>query len=326
MIWVPCRFKDDEEGPYENPDTGTLFGDDKPYVVAKYIEYNPIRNRRLGSGMSIWAPSKEGYSIALMYREAFLIDGSTRNESLLASVGQQSSDQHDWRGPLLAIGSLPSEFYQDVTLADFRHLIDYIVDYSPMGTRVVNNVSESIATSMVRGVRVCCYGEIKLHGSEPFVPINVPKSHPLRKTGDVSPISRALGMPLRMWKDPGVEKWIDPPGWDESTGASSNQNAAFLMMSIDLHEEGWGWAPFYWQNENGNVTAAREDGGDLDHEDLRLMCYFVREKLQPMMEDAMGVGDVPRTKEEVVNFITRQNMERYRGEAVGYDGGLACFS
>ena len=52
----------------------------------------------------------------------------------------------------------------------------------------------------------------------------------------------------------------------------------------------------------------RSDEKDLEVEDVRMMCLFARKKLQPMFEDALGGGTVPRTKEEVVSHITRANM------------------
>lgn len=55
----------------------------------------------------------------------------------------------------------------------------------------------------------------------------------------------------------------------------------------------------------GNVLAICDDRTDLLLVDLRLMCYFVRRKLQHMFEDAMGEGLVSRTKEKFLELITR---------------------
>jgi len=56
------------------------------------------------------------------------------------------------------------------------------------------------------------------------------------------------------------------------------------------------------------------DDSDLSVDELRLLCHFVRRKLLPMFEDSTGAGLVLRTKQEVLSFITRENMEKYKGE------------
>lgn len=38
-------------------------------------------------------------------------------------------------------------------------------------------------------------------------------------------------------------------------------------------------------------------------EDITLLSYFYTKKLQPLFEDSIGLGLVPRSKEEVLKFI-----------------------
>ncbi|KAF4631807.1 hypothetical protein G7Y89_g6314 [Cudoniella acicularis] len=170
----------------------------------------------------------------------------------------------------------------------------------------------------IRGVKICCYGEVKLHGADPYVPIEVPDLHPIRSTFSVgvgiSSISKLLGIPIKLWKFPDIENWINPPGWDDTFGADSNSDAAFLMMESDPSQESWGWAPFPWTIDLGNVLAVRTDDIDLSVEEMRLICYFIRRKVLPMIEDASGSGSIPRTRQEVIDFITRENMESCRSE------------
>lgn len=96
--------------------------------------------------------------------------------------------------------------------------------------------------------------------------------------------------------------------------ADSNQNAAWLMRGADLTREDWGWAPLSWSIDLGNVSVVSDDESDLSVGELRLMCHFVRRKLLPMFKDSMGAGLISRTKQEVLNFITRENMDKYEGE------------
>ncbi|KAI1370421.1 hypothetical protein F4677DRAFT_364396 [Hypoxylon crocopeplum] len=323
LIWLPSTLEyssDDEDygsEPYELLEVDPLLGSDNPFVQTQYIEHNPIRDRNLGRGMVYWAPHKEGYAVCLKFRETFLVDGSVLNGSLLKSLGTKRALSHPWAGPIIAIRENVRELYEDITLGDFRHVLDHVVSYNSTEVRESDTSSQTHSPTVIRGVKICCYGETKLHGSDPFVLVDVPRSHPTRLTsseGDISPISRLLGTPLRLWKFPDLERWLDPPGWEENLCADSNQNAAFLMMGMDPKKEGWGWAPLYWNLDLGNVLAVREDDRDLDLDFLRTMTYFTRKKIQPIIEDSIGSGLVPRTKQEVLDFITIGNMERCKEE------------
>lgn len=208
MIWLPCERKveDDTRTSYEHVNPHPYLGADEPGVGRMQIEHNPIRGRNLGSGMVYWAPRKEGYSIALRFRDDFLFDGSAMNRSLLESVGR--IPPHPWRGPIVAVREGPYELYEDITLGDFRHIIDHVVSYRTTEVRESGSHPADRVTTNIRGVKICCYGEIKLHGSEPYVSVDVPKAHPTRllyNEGNVSPISELPGMPLRLWKYPDID-------------------------------------------------------------------------------------------------------------------------
>jgi hypothetical protein len=295
------------------------------HSLEECVEYNPKREKALGSGMAAWSSQKEGYCIELVIRETFLIDGSKLNRSIMESVKTSGTVHHRWSGPIVAMRQLPTEFYEDITLADFRHIINYFVTYNSTEVReIINPQAPRTTPRTIRGVKICCYGEIKLHGTEPYVPIEVPYVHPICGVYEsaVSPISKILGRRLRLWKFRDIETWLDPPGWDANLCADSNPDAAFLMMGADPKKDDWGWAPLYWNTEIGNVLVIYDDKTDLLVEELRLMCYFVRRKLQPMFEDAMGMGLISRTKEEVLKFITRENMEKFK-EAEDSKGAFA---
>lgn len=328
LTWILCYRKASSEYEeygivveYETANVRPLLGKDDPFPGRLHIEYNPKRDKSLGSGIAVWSYRKEGYSIELTFREAFLKDGSTINRSIMESVKTSGTVPHKWCGPIVAMRKTCNEFYDDITLADFRHIIDYFVTYNTSEVREITNPQSYIRRPrVIRGVKICCYGEIKMHGTEPYVPVEVPKVHPICGKfgeGDISPISKLLGRPLRLWKFPDIETWIDPPGWNYNLGADSNQDAAFLMMGADPQSENWGWAPLYWNNEIGNVLVVCDDDSDLSVDELRLMCHFVRRKLLPMFEDSMGAGLVLRTKQEVLSFITRENMEKCRGDLQG---------
>jgi hypothetical protein len=333
LIWIECYRKASSEYEeygivveFETANTRPLLGKDDPFPGRMRIEYNPKRDKALGSGMAAWSFKKEGYCIELVIRETFLIDGSKLNRSIMESVKTSGTVHHRWSGPIVAMRQLPTEFYEDITLADFRHIIDYFVTYNSTEVReIINPQAPRTTPRAIRGVKICCYGEIKLHGTEPYVPVEVPYVHPICGVYEsaVPPISKILGRPLRLWKFRDIETWLDPPGWDANLCAESNPDAAFLMMGADPKKDDWGWAPLYWNTEIGNVLVIYDDKTDLLVEELRLMCYFVRRKLQPMFEDAMGMGLVSRTKGEVLKFITRENMEKFKKEAEDSKGPFA---
>lgn len=220
-----------------------------------------------------------------------------------------STISHEYRGPMIAIREVPHEDYTDITLAGFRHLVDYLVSYRNVHIR--ESVPDRLhrAPTTVRGVKIYCYGEINLHGSEPFISVDITRSNQISLgQGSISPISVCLGMAIRLWKDPGSEFLYDPPGWEGGMTADSNSNVAFLMMETDPSKDEWGWAPIYWDSKLGNVWAVREDGQDLTVKDVAMMCHFARFKLQRMFEDMMESGSSLVGRQRVLGFITWDNM------------------
>ncbi|KAF3397908.1 hypothetical protein F1880_006247 [Penicillium rolfsii] len=127
---------------------------------------------------------------------------------------------HEYRGPMIALRELPHENYADITLADFRHIVDYLIKYRDRCIRESVPDRRHLAPTTVRGVKICCYGEIKVHGSEPFVSVDITRTNRISLgQGSVSPISVCLGMPIRLWKDPDTPFLHDPPGWEEGMAA-----------------------------------------------------------------------------------------------------------
>ena len=86
-----------------------------------------LRNPRLDRALSD--------VIELTSRDAFLIDGSKPNQAVYASAsaGCIGSVPGDWRGPIVVLRgqglSIGPNTYTDVTLDDFRHLMDYFIRY-----------------------------------------------------------------------------------------------------------------------------------------------------------------------------------------------------
>ncbi|KAJ5179729.1 hypothetical protein N7492_002939 [Penicillium capsulatum] len=313
LIWVSCNRRYDEEDGirWTQIDPHPYLGIDRPSTGRTRIEHNPVRCRNLGSGHAGFSPSMEGYCVSLIHRDAYLCDGSATNRSILASVRASctSTVHHEYRGPMIALRQTHYEDYADITLADFRHIMDYLVSYRN------THVRESIldlpprTPTTVRGVKICCHGEKKLHGSDSFVSVNVTRANQISLgSGSISPISVCLGMLIRFWKDPDLEFRDDPPGWEGDMTADNNPNVAFMMRETDLAKDEWGWAPMYWNNEIGNVWAVREDGEDLTVKQMAMMCHFAKRKLQRMFDDVMESGSSLVARQGVLDSITWDNM------------------
>ncbi|KAJ5310348.1 uncharacterized protein N7443_002809 [Penicillium atrosanguineum] len=323
LIWVPCtRQYDEEDGiGWTWIDPYPYLGTDKPLKGTMRIEHNPVRCRNLGSGLARFAPCQEGYCVSLIHRDAYLKDGSTTNRSISASVMASctSTIPHEYRGPMIALQEIRHGHYADITLADFRHLMDYLTSYRK--THVRESVPDLLhrAPTTFRGVKICCHGEEKVHGSEPFVSVEVTRANQSSLgSGSISPISVCLGMPLRLWKDPDTEFRHNPPGWEGGTMAYSNPNVVFLMMETNSSKDEWGWAPMYWNSKIGNVWAVREDGQDLAVKDVAMMCNFARRKLQCMFEEVMELGSSSVNRQRVLGFITWDNMITHWEETCGH--------
>lgn len=250
----------------------------------------------------------------MVHREAYLRDGSSTNRSIQASIAASgaSTNTHEYRGPMIAVREIHPEDYEDITLADFRHIMDYMVSYRDAKVREAVPDLRHRAPTTIRGVRICCYGELKLHGLHPFVAVDVTRANQIALgDGSISPISVCLGMPLRLWKEPGHGIHDDPPGWENNMNADSNENVACLMTETDPLKESWGLAPMYWNMDIGNICAVRVDGKDLSMDDMAMMCHFARRKLQPMLAEVLESSTSVANRREVINFITWDNMMAY---------------
>jgi hypothetical protein len=127
LLWVKCeRRVDDEDGvAWESPNTEQLLrieNLDPKYQHAR--EFKKIqRNALRGFNLS--------YTVQVICRETFLIDGSTPNVCVRHTTKGQMT--HDWRGPIVVMRQpdmgVDPLFYEDIRASDFRVAIDYFLSY-----------------------------------------------------------------------------------------------------------------------------------------------------------------------------------------------------
>ncbi|KAI1774545.1 hypothetical protein F4818DRAFT_418218 [Hypoxylon cercidicola] len=295
------------------------------------------------------------HMIEFHYRDNFYNDGSRSTASLNAVVKPHGPEKRDWRGPLVVLAILieraeesegadeadeASLNYRDMTLADFRSVIDYSLGYerypdtalppalaamgfqnlslepdvptppptegkrddgqqksSDGGKPAAAGVSASNGNGdgereSIMGVQLNCQEQ----GST-MCRIKVARTHPIRNgQGEVSPISRLVGMPLRLRKN--QERFAD---W-------GNQTACWMMVDVDIDNEAWGFAPMQWQLHINNVLAVREDGQDLTVQNVMDLHCFCADFLD-VVQDAAEVG-TRAAREEAMEFLTPENYQR----------------
>lgn len=132
MIWVKIDYRDDDGYTYTLPEYSWIGGNG--LLSAAGQRNIKIRHRRFGRGFAAWADANHGYCVTLVYRDNYLNDGSIPNRSIAASVKSSGSPAVSYYGPMTAHRMLPNRTIEDVTLADFRHLIDHLLFYGRENT------------------------------------------------------------------------------------------------------------------------------------------------------------------------------------------------
>lgn len=127
LIWIECeRHVDDDDGvAYEMPVTQPILATGNLDPKYGHIpESKPItRNVLRGFNLS--------YTVKVICRGTFLIDGSTSNICVQHTTGGQMT--HDWRGSLVAMRqpgtAVDPLIHEDIRAADLRVAIDYFLSY-----------------------------------------------------------------------------------------------------------------------------------------------------------------------------------------------------
>lgn len=307
MLWLPCKHG-------ANHDVESSWScKDLPRDDISCIQHNSIRDKHLSVQSTRSPADEQSYSVCLKAPVAWRSPTPGNNRSIMTCLSRSSdSTTHNWREPIIAVRQDASNRCEDITLDDFRHVVDCFRSHNNGNLRVCAGNQEDCPSTSIHGVTILNDGERELHGSGPFLLVDVPRSHPTRALvprGDICTISELLGTPLRIWQPEDSHDDSQEPGLKGSSHSTTNNNATFLMMEARIGKSGWGWTPKTWiLTDPGKVVAVREDGENLTVDEVSLMCAFARQKLQPMFEDGLGGGLVQRTQQGVVNYICRENM------------------
>ncbi|KAI9787400.1 MAG: hypothetical protein M1816_007533 [Peltula sp. TS41687] len=122
---------------------GSLLGDDNPLQDRRHIQHNFLRGRDLECTLEITCRANPSG------------DGSRLNMSVFEVT--EGELPHPWRGPIVAFrkeggGTKPGflldepRFYSDITLQDFRHVVDYFRSYGDekINESILNNTLDEI--------------------------------------------------------------------------------------------------------------------------------------------------------------------------------------
>jgi hypothetical protein len=125
------------------------------------------------------------------------------------------------------------------------------------------SVHEASRWATIKCVRVLCRGETGREGV--FIDEELHPSHPVFETGTISPVSRMLGMPVRVHRlDPRPSLSIP------RTANLDNQHTTYIMI-----EPVSGFAPRAWQQGIGTVVVARDDRQPLSAQALEAMWNYI---------------------------------------------------
>ncbi|KAF7122850.1 hypothetical protein CNMCM5793_000960 [Aspergillus hiratsukae] len=194
-------------------------------------------------------------------------------------------------------GTADHEF-KDMTLADFRHALDWFSTYFDDTVREIPSGGSSVLA-----VKVSSPLEQNSSGRNLFTSVAVDRDFP--STSDVSPLSQALGFPIRVCQ-------LDPVDLADETSEEeknwTNPYTQILMTEIDLESENWGKTRRYL-DIHGSVLLRRLDGEDLDLAMAKHMCSYCLEVLKPFFEKALS-GKISR--QEVLDEVTLEKATAWK--------------
>jgi len=294
LVWVGLQEESSLLVPYFDHFLGENHG----------VHWTIIFNQNQRRGLSL------GYDLTLYYHDSAGALGLPVNKSVQAAAGISAPVPHQWCGPLVLLSGNPAYSFGDVTLADFRHVLDYFVTYWDTTLREEPN------SNTIWGVKVNCHGEEILHGADKFtrvaVDLNIPEEF------KVSPVSKLLHLPVKAAKVKTTDAWAEYPEWNydpddhgSSTRPEHNPEAGALFVDVSLSSSNWGQIPKEWGENIGNVLLLRDDGEDMLVEEAEALCRFCTEVLMPMFNQCLR-GDIPRP--EVLRYLTIEQLNNFKRE------------
>ena len=152
FVWVRCTWNPNDG--YEAANAKEFLDPEAPPSNILTWRENELRNRQFQ------------HVTQFVSRDAFLTDGSVKNRSLSKAIG--GTLPYDWRGPIVALArkgkaaNLTS--YDDVTMHDFRDIVDFFSHYDGTLNRNSNIRKMRVVVGKTKGVRINCPGHMQDFG------------------------------------------------------------------------------------------------------------------------------------------------------------------
>lgn len=309
LAWLHCPWREDEDDGvrWQHADLEAFLGPDSGPAI-NMLWTDAILQRRLPD------------PIDLCYRDAFLIDGSTKNKSVAKATASFAGLSHDWRGPIVAVGKkgegIDPLHCRDLDMADFRYIVDHLIAYNRWSLDTEAS-KLTYARKVVKGVRINCLGDCQAFGKPHYEAVDVSSTDPIF-TGiqrDTSDIADRIRLPIFTRRIPFHLRWANETRAQDFGGQSpsNNQDATFLHLCSDPKADGypvapgWSWAGWQWQQYVGSVLVVRRDMKPLTPMDAEALCTYCPHEVRPLMAHSMGeyAPDEPLSKELVLKMICR---------------------
>ncbi|KAK4168118.1 hypothetical protein QBC43DRAFT_309729 [Cladorrhinum sp. PSN259] len=284
-------------------------------------EYYPLFDDFLGPKngllytMCIQENSRRGislnYTISIYYRDFDL--KATRSPQHTVGLCYDTLSEPGWlNGDLVAMAGRPYAprlQTRDMTLADFRHVLDFFCTVSD------HTLRDSPTSGSVKVVRVVCRSEQSEYGHEVFSAVWM-RQNSIAVNSTVSRLAEMLGFSLYLSKVgqklDSRDNPVDSASGDGGLG-DMNAFATVLGTNLELEKESWGKAAKVFR---GSAILARTDRQDLDVPEIIHLCRYCVEVLQPLFKRAIR-GEISRL--EVMKEISAEKLSAWSSATIPPD-------
>ncbi|CAM6113753.1 unnamed protein product [Calypogeia fissa] len=204
--------------------------------------------------------------------------------------------------PLVGLDIRDPRSFCDITLADFRHTVDYFKSYDN-----ANYTSRGLrGVRAVKGVQITCKADQELLGAKKYIQATLEDPRDVFRVEEPIPISRLIELPILVRIYPSHKIWKNRPDADYT-----NLPASWLHLDLNPKSDSFGFFPFEWDERVGTVIAVRVDRKVLFPHHMEALSHFCQFTLKPLIGDSTGVGLVERTKDEVMGEMTKEKFKEF---------------
>lgn len=286
LVWAPFRNYLSTRYPvcdsFLGPNHGVLF--------RVFIKENKRRGMELD------------HYLTLYYRDYDEINSKSIHRAVQACHGL--TVPYQFSGDYVAMcgrHSDPVEYSGDMTLADFRHILDYF------STSFDDTIRETHSGGSVLAVQINCALEQRLYARDVFTTVAVDRDF-IGTTRVISPLSEALGKSVEICKLNCDELKREGGRMDISSDDLRNPYTDILLTNMDPTSENWGK---FTESPSlcGNFILLSDNGADLSLKLAQKMAGYCLEVLKPLFEKALR-GEISR--QDVLAEIMSENMMKWK--------------